>query len=49
MPFEIAHSKLSENHKIIEIGSTKLELWPLKTCFVDTVMHIDKQLYISLL
>ncbi len=30
MPFERAHSKLSEYHQIIEIGSTEVELWPLK-------------------
>ena len=30
IPFERAHSKLSEYHKIIEIGSTEVELWPLK-------------------
>ncbi len=29
IPSERAHSKLSEYHKIIEIGSTEVELWPL--------------------
>ncbi len=29
-PFERSLSKLSENHKIVEIGSTKLKLWQLK-------------------
>ncbi len=29
-PSERAHFKLLENHKIIEIGETKLELWPFK-------------------
>ncbi len=30
IPSGRAHSKLSENHKIIEIWSTEVELWPLK-------------------
>ncbi len=30
IPFERSLSKLSENHKIIEIGSTEFKLWQLK-------------------
>ncbi len=29
-PFERSLSKLSENHKIVEIGSTEFNLWQLK-------------------
>ncbi len=30
IPFETSLSKLSENHKIVEIGSTEFKLWQLK-------------------
>ncbi len=30
IPFERSLSKLSENHKIVEIGSTEFKLWQLK-------------------
>ncbi len=29
-PFERSFSKLSENHKIVEMGSTEFKLWQLK-------------------
>ena len=29
-PFETSHSKLSENHKIVETESTEFKLWQLK-------------------
>ena len=29
-PFERSFSKLSENHKIVDIGSTEFKLWQLK-------------------
>ncbi len=38
IPFERAYSKLSENHKNIEIGPTELELWSIKSRCVYIIM-----------
>ncbi len=48
IPFERYLSKLSENHKIIEIELTELKLWQLKklllnglhTCMYSFVLHL---------
>ncbi len=42
MPSKRTRSRLSENHNIIKIWPTELELWLLKTCYVyriDSGVH----------
>ncbi len=38
VPFERSPSKLSENHKIFEIGSTEFKLWHLKEVPNQTII-----------
>ncbi len=38
-PFERSHSKLSENQKIVEIGSTEFKLWPFKDALLNYVIE----------
>ncbi len=45
IPFERSLSKLSENHKIVEIRSTEFKLWLLKDVPTRTGVYIPRALF----